>query len=133
MTGTRGSLDFTSGMRRYLLRTAVFAFAILVIAGAIMPVAAANSGTGDAMPQFLLSADEEKAAGPETGPLQERALWSVLGIAVGCAIGGAFYMLRRNMGHFANPAWVAPISIMLSKDSPESFGDAPADAHGSHH
>ncbi|MBE7519958.1 MAG: hypothetical protein HS107_12010 [Thermoflexaceae bacterium] len=120
-------------MRRFLLRASVLSFALLVAAGAVAPALAADSGTDATSQMWLASADEEKAPGPDTGPLQERALWSVLGIAAACAAGGAFYMLRRSMGHFANPTWVAPISIMQSKDSPESFGDAPPEAHGGHH
>lgn len=98
-----------------------------------MPALAAEAGPVSAPSGWATAAEEEKAPGPDTGPLQERALWSVLGIAAACAVGGAFFMLRRSLGHFANPTWIAPISIMLSKDSPESFGDAPAEAHGSHH
>lgn len=133
LTSTLRTLDFTSGMRRLLLRATVFAFAVFIVAGAAMPALAAEAGPGAASSAWVAAAEDEKAPGPDTGPLQERALWSVLGIVVACGIGGVFYMLRRSLGHFANPTWIAPISIMLSKESPESYGDAPAEAHGSHH
>ena len=63
-------------------------------------------------------------------------VWSTAGIVASGILLSVFYLLKRRVGGFpANPAWVAPITIMQSKDFPTegSYGDVPADAHGAHH
>lgn len=89
---------------------------------------------------------EEEEAGQEvtTAPggdgqdLKTVALWTISGIAAAAVFLTALYMLKRKIGGFDNPEWVAPITILYSKDAPaegafgESGGDAHA-AHGAHH
>ena len=63
------------------------------------------------------------------------AVWTVVGVAVGGLVLGIFYLLKRRVGGFPqNPDWVAPITIMPSKELPQEgdFGDAAPDAHGHH-
>jgi len=125
-------LDCTFGMKRFRLRVAVVVIVVLVATVfAAVPAFASDAGPGiDAI---------ELHAAPQQGPasssdaLHTRALWAVLGIAIGCALLGGCYLARRWAGHFDHPTWTAPISRMYSKDFPESFGDAPTDAHGSQH
>jgi hypothetical protein len=62
--------------------------------------------------------------------------WAIVGTLVGGLFLSVFYLLKRRVGGFPrNPSWVAPITIMQSKDFPDEgyYGDVPADAHGAHH
>ncbi|WP_322795641.1 hypothetical protein [Tepidiforma sp.] len=61
--------------------------------------------------------------------------WSLLAAGVFCLVLGILYLLKRQVGGFPeNPSWVAPISIMRSRDLPAE--DDSHDGHGgrdSHH
>lgn len=60
------------------------------------------------------------------------ALWSLAGVAVGAVVMGTLYLFKRQVGGFPeNPSWVAPISIMRSRDLPSDSGGH-GDAHDSH-
>ena len=56
-------------------------------------------------------------------------IWMVVGVALVCIVGGIGYLFKRQVGAFPrNPTWVAPISIMRSRDL---AGDAdPHETHG---
>jgi hypothetical protein len=118
-------------MKRFRLRAALLAIVVLAAVGAAVPAFALEPGARATA--IELRAAPQQAAASDSDTLHTRALWAVLGVAVGCAIFGGFYLARKRAGHFDNPAWTAPISKMYSKDFPESFGDAPADPHDSHH
>lgn len=64
-------------------------------------------------------------------------IWTAAGAAAGAILFSIFYLLKRRVGGFPrNPQWIAPITIMPSKDFPDegTFPDAPLDPHGpSHH
>ena len=73
-------------------------------------------------------------AAAEPNEVEPVAIWSFIVILLLAGLGGVFYLLKRRMGGFpSNPAWVAPITIMRSKDFPDenSYSDAPA--HDAHH
>jgi hypothetical protein len=61
-------------------------------------------------------------------------LWSLAGAAIFAVGLGVLYLLKRQVGGFPeNPEWVAPISIMRSRDLPaddDSHGHG--DPHGGH-
>jgi hypothetical protein len=64
-------------------------------------------------------------------------IWASAAIAVAGLLLGILYLLKRKLGGFPeHPAWVAPITIMPSKNFADegTFGDAP-DPHagGAHH
>ncbi|MCC6388320.1 MAG: hypothetical protein IT302_13180 [Dehalococcoidia bacterium] len=59
-------------------------------------------------------------------------VWSAVGIVAGGIVLSGLYLFKRRIGGFpANPSWVAPITIMPSKDFPTegSYGDVPAGGH----
>lgn len=68
--------------------------------------------------------------GPSWIDVQEVTIWSLVGIGVGAAVLGVLYLFKKRIGGFPeNPAWVAPITIMRSRDLPgddeeeHGFGD----------
>jgi hypothetical protein len=82
--------------------------------------------------------DEESAAEGSGRDVAPVAIWSVVGIIAGAIVFTALYMLKRQIGGFPeNPDWVAPITILYSKDAPDegAFGDGAAQsgAHGAQH
>ena len=116
------------------LSIALFVLASVLAVGAALPAVAA-----DAPPQ---PAPVVRTWEPMDGELQPQGrvepmiLWTVSGILIGCLVFGTFYLLKRRVGGFPkDPKWVAPISIMQSKDFADegTFGDAPAEAHGHGH
>ena len=65
-------------------------------------------------------------------PVEPVILWSLSGIAAGAVVLGTLYLFKRKIGAFPeNPAWVAPITIMPSRENADdaTFGGT-ADAHG---
>lgn len=67
-------------------------------------------------------------------------IWTAVGVAIISVVGGTFYLLKRQVGAFpANPEWVAPISIIRSRDLPgdtdphEAAAPGQEDAHGTGH
>lgn len=60
-------------------------------------------------------------------------VWMLCGVAASAVLLSIFYLLKRRIGGFpANPAWVAPITIMLSSESPQdgaAHGPAAAEDH----
>jgi len=109
-------------MKTLLLRLAIVSTLSIVALSAAAPALADDEGHSD-----------PAAAGSGTDVV-DPALWSIAGIAAGAVVLGLLYFVKRRAGGFpANPSWVAPITIMRSRDLP---GDAGAhghdDAHGGH-
>ena len=77
---------------------------------------------------------EPVEAVPKSDAWGEVVIWSIVGLGIFAAIGGVLYYFKRQVGGFPeNPSWVAPITIMESKDFPDEgdFGE-PAPSHGVH-
>lgn len=76
---------------------------------------------------------------PHWSDVKEVALWSIAGVAVGAVVLGVLYTFKRKVGGFpANPSWVAPITIMPSRDLPGDDNQgheatAPHDSHAPAH
>ncbi len=119
-------------MKRLSLRAALVAIVVLIFAvGAAVPAFALEPNPGTATVEVRVTPQQAPPSDSDT--LHTRALWALLGVAIACAVFGGFYLARKRAGHFDNPAWIAPISKMYSKDFPESFGDASAEPHDGHH
>jgi hypothetical protein len=121
----------------------------LIIASAILGVivlgtAGTASASGRREPTPLVS--ELRAPGQEHGgssadgeggDVSTRVIWTIAGVAGGVVIFGTLYLLKRRLGGFPqNPTWVAPITIMPSRENADdtTWGDGDvAGAHGSHH
>ena len=68
--------------------------------------------------------------GPDWDDAKDVTIWSIVAIAGGCAVLGVFYLFKRKIGAFPeHPSWVAPITIMPSRELPGDDGDD----HGGHH
>ena len=78
---------------------------------------------------LLAAAPAFAQEGPPTGgtgrDILPPVVWMLCGVAGFALLLGIFYLLKRRMGGFpANPAWVAPITIMTSSELPQD--DEPA-------
>lgn len=105
------------------LISATIAAALLALALAAPAFADDGHGSPDPMVQ---------SGGGGAGVL-EPVLWSLAGVAIFAVGLGVLYLLKRQVGGFPeNPDWVAPISIMRSRDLPADDGDAHGhgDSHG---
>ncbi len=63
-------------------------------------------------------------------------LWTIAGVGGGAVVFAGLYLLKRRLGGFPrNPAWVAPITVMRSRESPDetTFAGAVPGDHDSHH
>ena len=77
-----------------------------------------------AAPAFAL---ERSSTGGNGRDILPPVVWMLCGVAGSVVLLSIFYLLKRRIGGFpANPAWVAPITIMLSSESPQ---DGAADGH----
>jgi hypothetical protein len=110
-------------MQRLLMRFALPGMAALSAIAAVAPAYAAEPVARD--------------GGTDIVPV---VLWSLVGVGIFATTLGVFYLFKRRIGAFPrNPAWVAPISIMPSKDLPgdvdthEAFVDVHAGGHGDPH
>lgn len=67
----------------------------------------------------------------------ERVLWSVLAIGLAVPIAGVLYLLKKRLRAFPeHPEWVAPISVMRSRDLPDERtyqGEESLQEASSHH
>ncbi len=126
-------LDCTFGMRCFRLCATLIAIAALAAAGTTLSASALETGRQQEVATIEPGATPQQDGASDSDALTRRALWAVVGVAIGSTVFGGFYLARRRAGHFDNPTWTAPISKMYSKDFPESFGDAPADPHDGHH
>lgn len=88
-----------------------------------------------ALPAFVVSAQETSGdGGTDVVPV---AAWTIVGIAIFAAVFGMFYLFKRRIGGFPrNPSWVAPITIMPSREFADEgdFGDQvpSGQAHAEH-
>ena len=104
-------------MKTLLLRLALVSALAFAAFSAIAPAAADDEG-----------APSVTQAGGNGTDILPGTLWSLAGVAVGAAVMGTLYLLKRRVGGFpAHPSWTAPISVMRSRDLP---GDDGADGHG---
>lgn len=116
---------------------------VLLLLVGFPPGASASEGSA---PAFVASFDaQDEGHGDEegAGTASERrdgldgvVIWSLAGLGIVSIVLGVFYFFKRQVGGFPeNPAWVAPITIMPSKDFPDE-GDypdsAPTHAHAEH-
>jgi hypothetical protein len=108
-------------MKTLILRLALLS-AIAFAALALVAPAAADDEGGDA------------TAAEETGSdVVPAALWSLAGVAIGAVVMGTLYLFKRRVGGFPeNPSWVAPITIMRSRDLPSDSAGGQGDAHDNH-
>jgi hypothetical protein len=117
----------------FIVLTAVLSWAL------VLPVAASTVAPPlEAAPQVRAS---EEVPGDQSIPLSDQALtvlvWSMLIMGVGALVFWALYAFKRRVGGFPeNPSWVAPITIVTSKELPDEgdFGDqVPSEqAHAEH-
>jgi hypothetical protein len=125
-------------MHRLSLRLAPLLVAV-VLCFSVFQAAAAASLAPLAGPQLTIENQHEPAttASESTTNIKKNVLWMFSGIGASAIVLTALYMLKRRVGAFPeNPDWVAPITIMRSKDAPDegAYGAvAGHDAHGSHH
>ncbi len=112
---------------------------LALLLGATMPQGAhaMPAANGPLTPELRAQGQEQHAASPTTDQFDERILWSLLAVALVVPAGGIFYLLKKRLGAFPeNPEWVAPISIMRSRDLPDEHtyagAEGAADAHGHH-
>lgn len=139
MTAPPPALDWPSDMR---LRLALVVAALALATAAPAPVAAASA---DLSQTASVAAAQETGGHGETrdggasgiSANTERILWSVLAVALAVPIGGVFYLLKKRLRAFPeNPEWVAPISVMRSRDLPDERtyegSEAAGPGHGHH-
>lgn len=93
-----------------------------------------SAGSGDQSVRTISAQVDDAVEGTD---IVKVAIWTAVGVTIGGVVLGTFYLLKRRMGGFPeNPPWVAPITIMESKDFPDedTFGDqVPSEqAHAEH-
>ena len=123
-------------MNRFATLAAVLALVVLAAFSFAAPLAALETPAGvNGLSSTTIHNQDGHGAGPVTtqgqGSDQDvipRVKWTLAGIFVGGYALSMLYLLKRRLGGFPeNPSWVAPITIMPSKDLP---GDT--DTHGHH-
>jgi hypothetical protein len=109
----------------------------IIALGSVLAVDAATIGP-EPVPVVREYHPQQTAPSDDEGrPVEPMLLWSLAGIGASGVVLTVLYLLKRRVGGFPeNPDWVAPITIMQSKDNAteETFGGVSAhDSHGSHH
>lgn len=115
---------------------------VFLLAASVSPaVAGSDDRAGAGGVGWSIDAQEEGHGEEEAGATSERrdglgsvVVWSLVSLGIFALVLGAFYFFKRQVGGFPeNPEWVAPITIMASKDFADEgdFGDAGPTAHGS--
>lgn len=139
MTAGQGPLDLGVGMKRTPLRAALLVLVAVLALGAALP-ALASEAPPDPVPivrQWRPFPQGGGATGGESdSDVWPTVYWAIGGVAAGCFAFGTLYLLKRQLGGFPkNPSWVAPITVMPSRDFPDetTFGEGAPDPHGSHH
>ena len=125
-------------MHRLSLRFAPVLVALVLSVSVIQAAAAASiTPLADGPAAIEHQHEPSPTASQSTTNIKKNVLWMAFGIAAGAVVLTALYMLKRRVGAFPeNPDWVAPITIMRAKDSPDegTYGTpANHDAHGAHH
>jgi hypothetical protein len=108
--------------------TRIVALLLLVLSTMAVPaVASAIADDSVGNTAHVVAAQEEGPSEDSPGePWGEVVIWSIVALGIFAAIGGALHYFKRQVGGFPeNPGWVAPITIMQSKDFPDEgdFGD----------
>lgn len=120
-----------------MIRIAIVLALLLILAVLALPASASTSPPGPDAGVSVHAQEEEDEGGSSfadvPGGLNAMVVWSIVGLGIVAAVLGFFYFMKRQVGGFPeNPSWVAPITIMPSKDFPDEgdFGDEPtAPAH----
>ncbi len=115
---------------RAALLFAVFGTAVALV-GAATPALAADSPG-----RAKVGVARGSEGTPSGRAIEPTILWTVAGVAVGVVVFGTLYLLKRQVAAFPkNPTWVAPISIMPSRELPDETktGDNPAHVAPGHH
>jgi len=125
-------------MKLSQVRVALIAIAaVLAIAAGASTIKAASVPDVPHSAPIVLQQEGGHSSGENTASTQAQngggginivkvSIWTVVGIAIGGLVLAIFYMLKRRLGGFPeDAAWVAPITIMESKDFPDegTFGD----------
>lgn len=121
-------------MKHVALRLALLV-ALAFVAFSAVPMSPASAATREPTPivRQWQPAPAREAGGSERR-VEDPIFWTIIGGLAGGLIFSGLYLLKRKVGGFPeHPTWVAPISVMPSRELPESFGEAPPDSHGSHH
>lgn len=117
------------------LFAAVFASALVM--GALLP-SAATAAVADPTPivRSVLHDEGHGSEGSEPGgtrAVERILLWSVTGVGLGALGLTTLYLLKRRVGGFpSNPSWVAPITIMPSRDFADETTFSSAGSEASH-
>lgn len=119
-------------MMPFRLRLAALAVAALLAIGAASALAAPTAPPPSSP---AVRAQEGQAAEHRVEPV---LLWTAVGVAIGGLALGVLYLLKRQVGGFPeHPSWVAPITIMPSRELPGDTDSheatAPGDEHAAHH
>lgn len=121
-------------MKRQSPRLAVLALVAVLSIGAALPVAARQLPVE---PAPVVRGFQETGDNDSGTSSRDMLIWFSVGVGVFGLVLGVLYLFKKEIGGFPeNPDWVAPITILRSKDSPDEgfFGDAPAGhGHDSHH
>lgn len=113
-------LHFTAMKKRLTAATVTAAILALSLAGTVL---AQDDGHG--------APDPMVQSGGNAVDFLPVVLWSLAGAAIFAVILGVLYLLKRQVGGFPeHPDWVAPISIMRSRDLPGDDDAGHGDAHG---
>ncbi len=113
-------------MKTLSLRLALLSLAVCIALGAVPAFALQSSGVFSPVAYQVTPAE---AGSTEVMPM---VVWSIVVIAGFAVLFGTLYLLKRRVGGFpANPAWVAPITVMPSKDFADegTFGSASDEGH----
>jgi hypothetical protein len=108
------------------LRLAFLAIVALLAVGAVLPAFALESPANLPIAGTFAAAE---SGGTDVMPM---VVWSIVAVLVAGVVFGTLFLLKRRVGGFpANPTWVAPISVMPSKDFADegTFSEAPQDSH----
>jgi hypothetical protein len=123
-------------MRSSLLRAAAIVVLPAILAALpVLAFAATVAPSGASDPGVVAQDHSTAGASHDVVPVARNM---ILGLIVVGVAGTVFYLFKRRVGGFPeHPSWVAPITIMRSKDFPDetTFGDLPVDdhGHGAHH
>jgi hypothetical protein len=93
---------------------------------------AAADPAPSAPPQVHLQEDEPAEDADSGFDVVPGLVWTTAGVAIASIVMGVLYLFKRRVGGFpANPSWVAPITVMQSKDFPAEgdYGDVSPDSH----
>jgi hypothetical protein len=110
-------------------------FMMLAALVAVLLPAAASAAADPAPaapPQVRLQEGEPAEDGDSGFDVVPGLVWTTAGVAIAAVVMGVLYLFKRRIGGFpANPSWVAPITIMESKDFPAEgdYGDTTPDSH----